>query len=113
MLAKSGAVTYGVVVAPTILVQGPVEVGPDCHCIVPVYPVSVSVTGVPAHTVVGETAAVPETGGTLVVMVTVLLAVQQPNCPPVTTQVYVVVVVGEATGLAMVVLLNPVAGLQR
>lgn len=79
---------------------------------VPVNPTSVSVTGVPAHIGFGDTLAVPATGGTVLTIVTVLCVVQQPSGPPVTTQVYVVVVVGEAMGFAMLALFRLAAGVQ-
>lgn len=80
-------VTNGVVVPPAILVQGPPEFGADCHCMDPVYPVKVKVTGLPPHIVVGVTLAVPGTGAVVVVMVTEFVADQQPKGPPVTRHV--------------------------
>lgn len=84
VLPVSGKVVNGVVVAPLMFVHGPDEVGPDCHCIVPVYPVSVRVTVLPAQIVEGATLAVPATGGTAAVTVTEPFAVQHPCNPPVT-----------------------------
>ena len=87
MLLAIAPVVNGVVVAPVISVHGPADVGPDCHCIVPVAPVNVSIAGFPAHIVVGETLAVPGVGGVVVVIVTVFVAIQHPKPPPVTVQV--------------------------
>lgn len=58
----NGPVVYGVVVAPAILVHGPLDEDADCHWIFPCDPVSVSVTDCPAHIDVGEMLAVPAIG---------------------------------------------------
>lgn len=88
---------YGVVVAPPILVHGPVLEGPDCHCmLVPLCPVRVNVTVLAGQTAVGETLGVPAIGVCETKTVTVAggMGVQ----PPEKVQVYVVVTVGEAMG---------------
>jgi hypothetical protein len=71
------------------------------------------VTGVPEQTDPGLTLAVPGTGGVVVVIVIELVALQHPNGPPVTVQVYVVVTVGEAIGFAIVGLLKLPAGVHE
>lgn len=52
-----------VLVAPAILVQGPVEELADCHWTLPVEPVRVSVLVCPAQIGLGAALAVPATGG--------------------------------------------------
>ena len=53
-------VVYGVIVAPLILVNVMLS-GEDCHCIVPVEPVSVNVVFEPEQTGLGDADAVPAT----------------------------------------------------
>lgn len=74
-----GAVTYELVTAPVISLQGPVPVLPDCHWMFPVKLDKVNVVDLPTHTIAGIAEPVPTAGGASpVLIVTAPLAVQQP-----------------------------------
>ena len=55
-------VTKELLVAPARLVHGPFELADCIHCMLPVFPISVSVVVFPAQIVEGDKPAVPATG---------------------------------------------------
>src|SRR4051812_9655469 len=100
--------------APDMLDQGPVALPDDCHCTLPVKPVTLRLIFLPVQIVPGETAAVPATGGLVPILTAIVFdAVQHPSWPPVATQVNTVEAVSVPVGLATVALLNPVEGDQE